>query len=106
MSAGAVVLANQAKAGIGAAAEGGIVLTPTLLLAGEKNQAEAIIPLDRAAEFGLGANGGGGDTTITVTQEFHGLSPGEIDADEIAQTTALALAGELQQVNNRRGLRA
>lgn len=103
-AAGVTVLANSAKSGIAAAQEGGIVLTPTLLLAGEGNQAEAIIPLDRAAEFGLGANGGG-DTIITVNQEFNGISPGEINADEIAQTTALALAEQMQQVNNRRGRR-
>ena len=44
-------------------AQGGIVTSPTLALIGEGNGPEAVIPLDRMGEFGMG---GGGGVTINV----------------------------------------
>jgi hypothetical protein len=44
-------------------AQGGIVTSPTLALIGEGNGPEAVIPLDRMGEFGMG---GGGGATINV----------------------------------------
>jgi DNA-binding phage protein len=45
-----------------ALAEGGVVARPTLALIGEAGP-EAVVPLDRAGEFGMG---GGGDTYVTI----------------------------------------
>jgi hypothetical protein len=45
-------------------AQGGIVTSPTLALIGEGRGPEAVIPLDRMGEFGMG--GGGGNVTINV----------------------------------------
>jgi hypothetical protein len=45
-------------------AQGGIVTGPTLAMIGEGNGPEAVIPLDRMGEFGMG--GGGGNVTINV----------------------------------------
>jgi hypothetical protein len=45
-----------------ALAEGGVVARPTLALIGEAGP-EAVVPLDRAGEFGMGA---GGDTYVTI----------------------------------------
>jgi hypothetical protein len=44
-------------------AQGGIVTSPTLALIGEGNGPEAVIPLNRMGEFGMG---GGGDIYVTV----------------------------------------
>jgi hypothetical protein len=44
-------------------AEGGIVTGPTLAMIGEGNGPEAVIPLNRMGEFGMG---GGGNVTIHV----------------------------------------
>ena len=44
-------------------AEGGIVTSPTLAMIGEGNGPEAVIPLNRMGEFGMG---GGGGVTINV----------------------------------------
>ena len=44
-------------------AQGGIVTSPTLALIGEGNGPEAVIPLNRMGEFGMG---GGGGVTINV----------------------------------------
>jgi hypothetical protein len=44
-------------------AQGGIVTSPTLALIGEGNGPEAVIPLNRMGEFGMG---GGGNVTIHV----------------------------------------
>jgi hypothetical protein len=44
-------------------AQGGIVTSPTLALIGEGNGPEAVIPLNRMGEFGMG---GGGNVTINV----------------------------------------
>ena len=44
-------------------AEGGIVTGPTLAMIGEGNGPEAVIPLNRMSEFGMG---GGGNITINV----------------------------------------
>jgi hypothetical protein len=44
-------------------AEGGIVTGPTLAMIGEGNGPEAVIPLSRMGEFGMG---GGGGITINV----------------------------------------
>ena len=44
-------------------AEGGIVTSPTLALIGEGNGPEAVVPLSRAGEFGMG---GGNNVTIHV----------------------------------------
>jgi hypothetical protein len=44
-------------------AQGGIVTSPTLALIGEGSGPEAVIPLDRMGEFGMG---GGGNVTINV----------------------------------------
>ena len=44
-------------------AEGGIVTGPTLAMIGEGNGPEAVIPLNRMGEFGMG---GGGNITINV----------------------------------------
>jgi hypothetical protein len=46
------------------AATGGIVSRPTLVLAGEGGEPEAIIPLSKSREMGFG--GGAGDTHVTV----------------------------------------
>jgi hypothetical protein len=45
-------------------AQGGIVTGPTLAMIGEGNGPEAVIPLDRMGEFGMG--GGGNNVTINV----------------------------------------
>ena len=45
-------------------AEGGIVTGPTLAMIGEGNGPEAVIPLSRMGEFGMG--GGGANVTINV----------------------------------------
>jgi hypothetical protein len=45
-------------------AEGGIVTGPTLAMIGEGRGPEAVIPLDRMGEFGMG---GGTNVTINVT---------------------------------------
>ncbi len=50
-------------------AEGGIVTKPTVGLIGEAG-AEAVIPLSKAGQFGLG--GGGGTTIINITVEGEG----------------------------------
>jgi hypothetical protein len=44
-------------------AQGGIVTSPTLALIGEGNGPEAVIPLNRMGEFGMG---GGNNVTINV----------------------------------------
>jgi hypothetical protein len=44
-------------------AQGGIVTSPTLALIGEGNGPEAVVPLSRAGEFGMG---GGNNVTINV----------------------------------------
>jgi hypothetical protein len=44
-------------------AAGGIVTSPTLAMIGEGNGPEAVIPLSRMGEFGIG---GGGGVTINV----------------------------------------
>jgi hypothetical protein len=57
-------LSNFSVGGLGTLmADGGIVTRATTITAGEAG-AEAIIPLDRMAEFGFG--GGGGGVTINV----------------------------------------
>jgi hypothetical protein len=43
-------------------AEGGIVTGPTLAMIGEGRGPEAVIPLDRMGEFGMG----GGGTTVNI----------------------------------------
>jgi hypothetical protein len=48
---------------IPALAQGGIVTSPTLALIGEGRGPEAVIPLDRMGEFGMG---GGNNVTINV----------------------------------------
>ena len=55
-------------------AKGGIVTGPTLAVIGEGGQNEAVVPLDRAGEFGFGGSGWGGPVVIinvagTVTSE-------------------------------------
>ena len=53
-------------------AEGGIVTSPTLAMIGEGNGPEAVIPLNRMGEFGMGGNNGvtinvnGGDPNAVV----------------------------------------
>ena len=46
-------------------ASGGIVRSPTLALIGESGP-EAVIPLSRGAQYGVGANGGGNTITVNV----------------------------------------
>lgn len=65
---GAAMAAQAAQIAGVPLAEGGIVLPRpggTQAVIGEAGQAEAVIPLDRANEFGLG--GGGGQVNITFT---------------------------------------
>lgn len=45
-------------------ARGGVVSSPTLAMIGEGGQKEAVVPLDRAREFGFG--GGGGPVVLQV----------------------------------------
>jgi len=45
---------------------GGIVTRPTLAMVGERNQPEAVIPLDRAGEMGFG---GGSDQVLWATED-------------------------------------
>jgi hypothetical protein len=52
----------NAGAEVPALAQGGVVPRPTLALIGEAGP-EAVVPLDRAGEFGMGA---GGDTYVTI----------------------------------------
>lgn len=64
-------------------AEGGIVMPRpggTQATIGEAGQAEAVIPLDRASEFGLGG-GGGGTVVINV---YGGMLGNDSDAREFA----------------------
>jgi hypothetical protein len=49
-------------------AEGGIVTGPTLAMIGEGNGPEAVIPLSRMGEFGMGGGGG-------ITVNVHGADP-------------------------------
>jgi phage-related minor tail protein len=52
----------NAGTAVPALAEGGVVARPTLALIGEAGP-EAVVPLDRAGEFGMN---GGGDTYVTI----------------------------------------
>jgi hypothetical protein len=51
--------------GLATLAEGGIVTQPTLAMIGEGRGPEAVIPLDRMGDFGMGSGGNGG-VTINV----------------------------------------
>lgn len=71
-------------------AEGGIVMPRpggTQATIGEAGQAEAVIPLDRAGEFGLG---GGGGTTIMIN-----VQGGMLGSETEAREFALAVDKEL-----------
>lgn len=71
-------------------AEGGIVLPRpggTQATIGEAGQAEAVIPLDRAGEFGLG---GGGGTTVVIN-----VQGGMLGSESEAREFALAVDKEL-----------
>jgi hypothetical protein len=59
-------------------AEGGIVTGPTLAMIGEGRGPEAVIPLDRMGEFGMG-----GGMTITVNAGLVS-TPDQIGQDIIA----------------------
>jgi len=79
---GVSAFANVSKIAGVQLAEGGIVMPRpggTQATIGEAGQAEAVIPLDRAAEFGLG--GGGGSMIINV---YGGLLGSESDARQFA----------------------
>jgi hypothetical protein len=70
-------------------AEGGIVMPRpggTQATIGEAGQAEAVIPLDRAGEFGLG----GGGTNITLI-----VNGGMLGSDTEAREFAMAIDKEL-----------
>jgi phage-related protein len=69
-------------------AQGGIVTSPTLALIGEGNGPEAVIPLDRMGEFGMG--GGGNNIYLTV----NALDP---------QTAAQSVVKALQSYNRSNG---
>lgn len=79
---GVTAFANVSKIAGVPLAEGGIVMPRpggTQATIGEAGQAEAVIPLDRAGEFGLG--GGGSNVTIVVNG---GLLGSESEAREFA----------------------
>lgn len=87
----AAAMAQQAAAVGGVAlAEGGIVMPRpggTQAIIGEAGQAEAVIPLDRAGEFGLG---GGGGTTVVIN-----VNGGMLGSESEARQFALAVDQEL-----------
>lgn len=87
----AAAMAQQAAAVGGVAlAEGGIVMPRpggTQAIIGEAGQAEAVIPLDRAGEFGLG---GGGGTTVVIN-----VNGGMLGTESEARQFALAVDQEL-----------
>lgn len=73
----AIAGVRLAEGGIVRARPGGIQAT-----IGEGGQDEMVVPLDRAAEFGLGGGGGGATINITV---YGGLLGSESDAHEFAK---------------------
>jgi len=58
-------LSGFSVGGLATLAEGGIVTQPTLAMIGEGRGPEAVIPLDRMGDFGMGGGGNGG-VTINV----------------------------------------
>lgn len=82
-AAGIATAANVSKIAGVPLAEGGIVMPRpggTQATIGEAGQAEAVIPLDRAGEFGLGG-GGGNNITIVVNG---GMLGNESEAQQFA----------------------
>lgn len=94
-AAGAVGVAMAAQAAQVAGiplAEGGIVMPRpggTQATIGEAGQAEAVIPLDRAGEFGLG----GGGTSISIT-----VNGGMLGSETQAREFAIVLDRELMKL--------
>jgi len=107
LAGGALLIA--AGAGIQALtlllAEGGIVTGPTLAMIGEGEGPEAVIPLERAGEFGFGGMAGP-ITVIVESMEFPGITAvGDLEDAEFSETAGRRLAEGLQDVFNRKGAR-
>ena len=103
-SAGVHVLGRSAVSSIRARmAEGGIVLGPTVAMIGEGEGPEAVIPLDRAEEFGFG--GGGIDLSGST---WNLVFPDVSDAQDVntgwfRMSAQRQLSSAMQSVRDRRG---
>ena len=77
-------------------AEGGIVSSPTHIVAGDNREPEAIVPLSKAGSMGFG---GGGDVN------YHGDIHNHFPSVTNAQDAPAAFAGHMQRTRSRAGYR-